>query len=133
MLNCLVYVDCAINGTDYPAASQNVVKLVATNPIAGSMVKFSTLAVRNVGMFLVCGLTTFIAYFVQTSKGFHNAMEDNLPKLTGLENSSYLGPTIAVFMVSLFIAFAFMSIFQQSAEALMYCILWQIDNNVVGD
>merc|ERR1712019_182193 len=105
MFNCLVYVDCAINGTDYPEAAKNVAKMTVNNPITVSMVKFSTKLVRYVGMFFIVGLTTLFAFLVQSSD-----LNYGLPSLAamesmataGLMDSAVIGTTLATFMLSLF-------------------------------
>merc|ERR1712232_509066 len=54
-LNELVYVDCAINGSDYPAAAKNVAKTLATNPSTYVVVKTSTNIVRMIGTVSITG------------------------------------------------------------------------------
>jgi hypothetical protein len=147
-VNVLVYTDCAIEGTDYPQAAKNVIKMAIDNPITYSIVKGSTSVVRFLGLAFITGGGAGLAYLIKDNSATLNAaIQSAAAKMgkTGVEAASRfasadvltstgtVGVTVATGVLCLFIAMAFMSVFSVSADSQMYCLLWKISNGEAGE
>jgi len=126
-LNELVYADCAINASDYPDAAKNVISTVAVNPVTYGLVKASTQVVRFLGIVFITCSGTALAYFMQSDKSLHSLMQTG-----GLAASNMLGITGAACTICFCTSLAFMNVFQQAAETVMYCIIWQQKHGKAG-
>jgi len=116
LINDLVYTECALNGKGYVDSVYNVLKLVTkpTNVQAYAIMESATSFLKALGILSITCVTSWICFKYLTM------FMDPRPEPQGV-----IAITTATFLISFFIAMAFMSTFSQAALTMMYVQLWE--------
>jgi len=125
MVNDLVYTDVALHGSGYMEAAETVVRVAASNPAEYALLKGCAMAVRVLGVLVITGASTVLAFQGLGSPALRAALERRVSPAAAavLETSSVQGTTAAVALISLQIAMTFMTVFYQTTHTLTYCKL----------
>merc|ERR1712048_751701 len=119
-----VYADVALQGTDYLEAAENVVQVVASNPVAYTSVKGMGTIIRIIGVTSIGGGGAFISYQALAASNEHRTLRRIFEGAReGLAASSILGAAVASTVMCFYIGLAFMVVFYQTMDAQLYCKL----------
>jgi len=133
LLNEMVYVDVSIRGTSYVSAAKNVVKMLVANPVTFATVHGATSFVRFLGIAVIGGGGTYLTYLYLEHPFSLSAEDEALVASPMLDSSTRIGTTVAAGFICFAVSHAFMVIFDNCADALMYCILWKKSKNIDVD
>lgn len=132
MVNELVYSDVALQSSSYVEAADNVVRIATSNPLTYASIKSSATAIRVVGVTMIGGCGTFLAYLVLSSNSFHRQLDSVFENSSSmLVTSNIIGTTVASGLVCFYVAMAFMMVFYQTTLSLMYCMLISTDGRAL--
>jgi len=134
MVNDLVYTDVALQGSRYVEAAENVVRVAASNPAEYALLKGSAMAVRVLGVCVITGASTLIAWQSLSMPAVRHIVEHRIsPEAADLfETPSVQGTTVAVALISFQISMTFMAVFYQTTHTLTYCSLTSYTSAALG-
>jgi hypothetical protein len=124
MVNDMVYTDVALRGTDFLRGVSNVVEVASENPATYASVKGFALSIRVLGVSIIGGGGSLLSYYVLTATSSHHQLRSIFEGAQkSLAASSILGAELAAAVICFYVALAFMVVFYEATNALLYCKL----------
>jgi len=125
-INEMVYVDCAIQSSNYIGAATNVADMIKKYPASLSMGRGIVGAIRMLGTLALGAGGTLLAYWILTSAVVSKSLDSmSTGASSSLYTSSITGTTVASAMICFVFSGTFMTAFDQVSNAMIYTMLYR--------